>query len=164
MKLTINTKRKLKAGLCVAWGCLKSRKGYSKTNRKACSRFCTTHYHIDQKERRPYRYWYDLKKSNALAKGIPFLLTFNEFIEFCDCTGYVDKKGIKKDDYHMDRIKNHIGYQADNIQLLTNVANVRKMHQDKKLRDQYGTTWDEPLIDVSDIVKVKNIDYSEVPF
>lgn len=156
MNIAVNYKAKNKRGICATTRCSKYLKSHS--------RFCSKHYHVDQKERRPYRYWYDVLKDHARRRNKVFTLTLEEFIVFCNETGYLDKKGIKKYSYGIDRINDELGYVSGNLQLLTNQANARKQHQDKKLREQYSTTWDEPLIDVSDIVKVKNIDYSEVPF
>ena len=74
----------------------------------------------------PERYAYQALKDNAKRRGKPFEITFQEFKDFCKKVGYMRKKGITRDSYHIDREDETKGYVAGNLQILTNVDNVRK--------------------------------------
>ena len=66
-------------------------------------------------------------------------------------------------DSHIDRIDPTRGYDHDNIQILTNLENLKKKYADSiKVRLQ---TWKEPEIDTSDIIEKPIIsDKEEAPF
>lgn len=66
------------------------------------------------------------KKSNAKKRGIPFMLTLEEWTEFCIATDYVKSQAETRTAYHVDRIDNNKGYTIDNIELITAADNVRK--------------------------------------
>jgi len=74
----------------------------------------------------PARDAFNNLRSNAKRRGHEFTLTLNEFLEFCEITGYMDLRG--NDAHHMtiDRIDNTRGYSADNIQMLTRSENAIK--------------------------------------
>jgi len=57
-----------------------------------------------------------------------FTLTIEQFKQFCTRTEYLLYKGITKSGYTIDRINHERGYEIDNIQVLTNSENVKKMH------------------------------------
>jgi hypothetical protein len=63
---------------------------------------------------------------NAKRRGKEFTLTLKQFEEFCNKTGYDEKKGITADSLTVDRIKDHLGYSVDNIQAITLSENVKK--------------------------------------
>ncbi len=65
-------------------------------------------------------------KNNARRRGKDFQLTFEQFLEFAVKSGYIAGKGIYKESLHIDRIDETKGYTVDNIQVLTNIENVRK--------------------------------------
>jgi len=74
----------------------------------------------------PMRYAYLNLKHNARRRGKEFKLTFEQFAQFCRKVDYLKKKGVSASSYHIDRIDENKGYTLDNIQVLTNSANVRK--------------------------------------
>lgn len=65
-------------------------------------------------------------KSNAKRRKKKFLLTIDEFREFCVKTDYIVGKGISKESYHIDRIDEEGAYELSNIQILTNSENKKK--------------------------------------
>lgn len=65
-------------------------------------------------------------RDNAKRRGKIFELTFEQFETFAIKTQYYKKKGIYSDNYHIDRIDESKGYTIDNIQVLTNSANIKK--------------------------------------
>ena len=69
--------------------------------------------------------YHDLK-GNAKKRGKAFTITFEQFKSFCVETEYMVKKGIYKDSFHIDRIREEEGYHAWNIQVLENHKNVKK--------------------------------------
>jgi len=71
-------------------------------------------------------------KGNALRRNKNFTITLEEFREFCNRTGYIIKKGKRGRNCTVDRIRNWEGYHIDNIQLITDTANVRKYHDHDK--------------------------------
>lgn len=79
------------------------------------------------------RYCYGNLKRNAKRREKEFTITFEEFKEFAIKTNYIVGRGKRKDSFHIDRIDETRGYHIDNIQVLTNTENVRKM-----LKARYG--------------------------
>lgn len=62
-------------------------------------------------------------KYNAKRRNKPFELTFEQFKEFCDTTGYVEGRGKNRDSLTIDRIDRHKGYTVDNIQIMSHFEN-----------------------------------------
>ena len=65
-------------------------------------------------------------KSHAKQRGKEFEITKEEFSQFCVKSEYLQRKGIQKECYHIDRIDEMKGYSLDNIQVLTNSENIKK--------------------------------------
>lgn len=55
-----------------------------------------------------------------------FALSFEQFKAFAVKTGYIKKKGIHRESFHIDRREEDKGYTSDNIQVLKNHLNVKK--------------------------------------
>lgn len=119
---------KVKLCLCTVANCSK------KTPKKY--RMCYKHKREKQKLENPLSYWYDVLRQNARSRGIDFNLPKSDFKIFCDRTNYLEKKGKNAGGYSIDRIKSHIGYQLDNLQVLTLSQNSRKRWIDLKI--QFG--------------------------
>jgi hypothetical protein len=90
--------------------------------RKQCSACKSRNY----REKYPLKAAFYIKKANAKHKRKEFNLTFEQFEYFAIKSQYLKKKGIFKDSFHLDRIREDIGYVAGNLQLLTNSQNVKK--------------------------------------
>lgn len=104
---------------------------------KICNRCCTNKAikgrricykcrYIEQNQKDPIKVAYYRLKGHAKARNKDFDLTLEDFKTFCIKTDYINKRGISGEAYHIDRIEEHIGYNKDNIQLLTNVDNIKK--------------------------------------
>lgn len=66
-------------------------------------------------------------RSSAKTRGVAFTLTLAEFTEFCQRTGYLDKKGNRDPEaLQVDRVDCTRGYAADNIRVLTLAENGKK--------------------------------------
>lgn len=99
-------------------------------------------------------------KSNSKKRNIPFLLTFEQFQQFCVEYNYIEGKGRSKTSYTIDRIRNEEGYHIDNLQVLPNSQNASK--GTKKLE----AWWDEQENKIKFVVTTlnKNRDNSNCPF
>jgi len=93
------------------------------------SKNCNSCNYLQKKKSNPIRIAYQSLKGHAKERGKDFNLTIQEFTEFCIKSEYINKKGIKKDSFHIDRINESVGYQIGNLQLLTNSENIRKYIQ-----------------------------------
>lgn len=95
----------------------KVRKGHLRCSRCESQRWRKQH---------PVHAAYLALKANAKRRGKFFDLTLDQFEAFAVRTGYMKKKGIYQESWHIDRINEDGGYTIDNIQVLTNRQNVRK--------------------------------------
>lgn len=83
-------------------------------------------------KKRRYREKYPLKaayhnlKSNAKRRNKQFDITIEQFEQFCINTKYLFGKGRTKNSLHIDRKEENVGYTIENIQVLTNLKNVKK--------------------------------------
>ena len=144
--LTETQKSKKRKGNCVASGC----RNKHAQNRNYCWTCVKRKYAKDN----PIRYAYQSLRNNAKTRKKEFDLTFNEFKKFCSKTKILLGRGIQKDSLHIDRIDESKGYTIDNIQVLTNSENVKKIrHYDWIMKYGYTT-----------IIKPDNLDKSDVPF
>ena len=117
---------KINSKLCI---CVSCNSTVEKNNK-----ICRYHRYQKYKHKNPYSYAYSVLKNNAKRRKIPFELTKDEFIDFCKETGYMELKGRFKDSMTIDRIIPSIGYRRNNIQILSNSNNVRKMLVESKIR------------------------------
>ena len=69
------------------------------------------------RERNPLVSLYHTVKAHAKARGILFLLTCEQFKNFCHETGYHLTKGRTAEAMSIDRIRGNEPYQVGNIQL-----------------------------------------------
>jgi hypothetical protein len=118
-----------KPHLCCAYGC--------KNDRAERDRFCAKHRHRFRKENDPLKYAYRILQSNAKRRGKEFNLTFQEFQTFCLVSGYLEGKGKCALSYSIDRIDPAVGYEIDNLQVLTLSENTKKMHADNRRDPNY---------------------------
>jgi len=102
--------------------CKKCNKNESAKGKSICHQ-CK---YLREKMHDPIGLAYRRLKSHAKQRGKEFLLTKEEFQQFCVKSEYAFKSGISKNNYHIDRIDETKGYSIDNIQVLTNSENVRK--------------------------------------
>lgn len=129
-KLTIAEEKKKKRGMCVSLHCKKSH--------RERSNFCHSCEKKKYREKNPVMSTYTLLRSNAKRRGKRFVITIEEFKQWVVKHDYMDGKGTGSSNKTIDCINPLIGYQVDNMQVLTNAENIRKMHHDKKMMDKYG--------------------------
>lgn len=110
--------RKKEKGLCIAFRCM-NKPGVRQV-------LCYKHLSRERKEIDPVQYLWNIKKQRAKERGIYWDWPLNEFREFVERTGYLDKKGRYAANKTIDRINPNIGYQGDNVQILTHFQNSRK--------------------------------------
>lgn len=72
-----------------------------------------------------HAHWKRLK-DRATRRKQEFTLTLEEFREFCQNTGYLDKVGNFKGAFHCDRKDPLRGYSKDNIRVLDGTENLSK--------------------------------------
>lgn len=115
---------------CCAYGCK------SLPNEKKLG-LCHKHYARYRKIKDPVYDRYFNFKRNALTRCKDFTITLEEFREFCQRTGYIIKKGMRGKNCTIDRIKNNLGYHIGNIQIKSNLANIKKYHTFDKFDKDY---------------------------
>jgi len=117
---------KKKAGIqCCAYGC----------KNKPCAKkkgMCHKHYNRYSRIKDPVYDRYKNFKHNALRRHKSFVITLQEFRDWCKKTGYILQKGKRGRNCTIDRIRNWEGYYIGNIQIKSNEANVRKYHDHDK--------------------------------
>ena len=106
----------------------------------------------------PVKAAYHNLKSNAKRRGKAFNLTLQDFKDFCQATDYIKSRGRKATCYHVDRIDETKGYSRENIQPLTNSANVKKYVQfcygpamSEEDQQTHGRFWFETRIGIKSI-------------
>lgn len=94
---------------------------------------CHKHYHIHRRILDPVYDRFCNFRGNAKKRrngvGIEFTITLEQFRKFCEEEGYIIEKGMRGRNCTVDRIRNEEGYHIDNIQLITNRANIKKYHE-----------------------------------
>lgn len=89
-------------------------------------KICYTHYTQRFKQNNPVKYAFFVLKNNAKRRGKKFSLSFNHFESIINNTAYMSLKGRCSGDLSIDRIKEELGYEDGNIQVVTNKANLGK--------------------------------------
>lgn len=115
---------------CCAYGC-------KNTPNERKKGLCHKHYHRYRKIQDPVYDRYFNFRGNALKRCKDFTITLEEFREFCQRTGYIIKKGMRGKNCTIDRIKNNFGYHIWNIQIKSNLANIKKYHTFDKFDTDY---------------------------
>jgi hypothetical protein len=151
--------------LCKSQGCTRPVNGSrsKKTGRISTPPYCGSCRAKREKERDLVAWAYRKLKSNAKRRGIFFDLTEQQFREFCYETQILLGRGRTATSYHVDRIRDELGYTVGNLQKLTNTENVKKDALRRKI-----VKWVEPTCEYErgDIktVEITLSDDSDVPF
>jgi len=125
LKFSMSESKKKEGLYCCAYGCK------NKPNKKKCG-LCHKHYHRYRRMIDPVYDRYVNFKGNVKRPKIQFSITLQEFRQFCKETGYIIKKGMRGKNCTIDRIRNWEGYYIGNIQIKSNLANIRKYHDHDK--------------------------------
>jgi hypothetical protein len=96
--------------------------------------FCPTCRKRKYRANNPYQDTYQNLRSNAKRRGIPFSITFPEWVMFCNDTGYLELRGQGANDMTVDRIVTDpfLGYTYGNIRMMTNSENVKRANEEKR--------------------------------
>ena len=71
-------------------------------------------------------------KHRAEQRGIPFLLSFQEWYDIWIASGYWNERGVYKGQYCMSRIGDTGPYSVDNVYINTNAENIKDAWLGKK--------------------------------
>lgn len=99
---------------------------------KKAGGLCYMHKARIWRERHPLQAAWHSLLSSAKGRGIPVLLTFDDFAFWAVRTELLRGRGIYKTSWHIDRIESSGPYSLDNIQVLTNSANAEKENTRRK--------------------------------
>lgn len=74
----------------------------------------------------PVKYAFNNLVNHAKERGIICTITLDQFRVWCRKVKYIGFTGRSADSYTIDRRHCDIGYHIDNIQVMTNIKNVKK--------------------------------------
>ena len=78
------------------------------------------------RSKNPLKSAYAQLKESARKRRKLFNITLPQFAEFLAGTDYLERAGKSAESLTIDRIKNHLGYEPGNLQILTNSENASK--------------------------------------
>lgn len=96
---------------------------YCRNKRRRDRPICSKCYTRKFRANNPIAAAYDLLRGHARGRGIPFLITKEEFKKFCDETNYHLLKGQEPDSITVDRRDPDGPYSYDNIRPLGHLVN-----------------------------------------
>ncbi len=85
----------------------------------------------------PERFTYEKRRQDAKRRGIPFLLTFDEWWSIWDASGKWDQRGQHTGQYMMARLGDVGPYAVGNVRIITCNENVSEQHRFKPKRGPY---------------------------
>ncbi len=77
----------------------------------------------------PARDAYRQIKDRAQRRNQVFKLSFNEFLNVIEGTGYLEKRGRGLEELHLDRKQVELGYVPGNLAVITTEENLRKQRE-----------------------------------
>jgi len=115
---------KKRVGRCVCHGCRRrAETGQRKLRCTTCQSRLKRLIHDD-------RYAFENLRSSARKRGIEFLLSFDDFMEFVSVTGYLEQRGKDPHSLSIDRIKTDRPYMLGNLRILTYADNVSHKYEE----------------------------------
>lgn len=106
---------KIRRGKCVKFGCRRR----ARPGKTICCTCSSRLYRLRHDDRYAY---YNLRAS-ARRRKIPFILSRSEFLQFCEDTNYLERRGVGGDALTIDRIDPDRPYCIDNLRVLTHADN-----------------------------------------
>lgn len=107
--------------ICTTWRCRKPA-----ADRKTKCETCRSRLY---RLKHPIHYAYDNLRSSARKRGIGFELTFAEFEQFNEVTGYVIHVGREPGSLTIDRIFNDLPYRLSNIRIMSYADNTSHRYE-----------------------------------
>lgn len=92
---------------------------------------CDMHHQRSYRSAHPVRGAYRALKDHAKERGKVFTLTYEQFQDIVALTCYITEKGHTRLSLHIDRKDPCKGYEAGNIQVLTNSENAIKAARER---------------------------------
>ena len=99
---------------------------YCRNKRKKERRVCSKCHSASFKQRHPLKYYYNLLRCGAYARGIEFTLTYERYEQLAKESGLQDHRGRTTTSLSVDRIDNSIGYTDSNVRICTLSENSSK--------------------------------------
>jgi hypothetical protein len=86
---------------------------------------------------------YRQHKGNAKRRGVPFDLTFEQWLDVWKSSGHFDARGNKtRDGYVMARKDDRGGYTVGNVSIKSNAANTAERNRNFAYAMRAGMPWD----------------------
>lgn len=87
---------------------------------------CSMHEGRKWRKASPLRATFLALKSNAKRRRKIFTITFYDFVELVEQTDYMNNRGRKDYNLHIDRIEEEFGYVPGNVQVISHHDNREK--------------------------------------
>jgi hypothetical protein len=107
--------------MCVVDGCDRRVRQSKDGSYYGCA--CSRHADAVRRARYPTAHLYKTIRWNAKQRGIPFLITREQWDEWCIRTGYAQRVGQGADDLTVDRKDSRMPYHINNIRAITRTNN-----------------------------------------
>ena len=118
------------SGLCVVKFCRKKRKRGRK--------LCHGHHMELWRRRNPCHAAWATLRDRSKRKKLPFMLTYQEFFEIAEATGYLSGRGRSPSSLTLDRIDPRLGYALGNVRVITCAENSRKGSYERRVQLSNG--------------------------
>ena len=89
--------------------------------------------HLWRMENKPRAYFSQIR-DRARRKDIVFKITFQDFLDAVNATGYLERRGRQSFNLHLDRRDALKGYERGNLRVITSVQNCSKGATEDKER------------------------------
>jgi hypothetical protein len=130
----------MKKQKCAGDSCRNPRPG-KKPSGISYGRYCHRCRMRRWREKQPMRAAFRNLRDHAIARGIEFALTFEEFRVFAEHSDYLNRTGNESGCLTVDRKDNLRGYVVDNIQPMTRSENSVKRAKYDAIRMRCGYRW-----------------------
>jgi hypothetical protein len=90
------------------------------------------------RERNPELFAYMKHRQDAKERGVPFLITFDEWWDVWHASGKWPMRGLRKGQYVMARFGDKGGYEVGNVRICTSSENVSERHQVNPMPSKRG--------------------------
>ena len=76
---------------------------------------------------------FDSQKASAKIRGIPFLLSYEQWLKIWTDSGHLHERGIRKGQYVMSRFGDKGAYEAGNVRIITQQQNSSEIKQTEEV-------------------------------